>query len=65
MFNRFDICEAYYVFASAHHSGQDSKEYEIFSRLEKIKFSPSINLSYESLTDDGQEIYNNLKVNYG
>ena len=32
-FDRFDICEAYYCYASDYHEGQFSKIYEIFGRL--------------------------------
>ena len=61
MFDRFDICEAYYVFAMLWHKGQWSKEYEIFGRLNRIGFKPSPMLSgSENLTENGQEIYNRL-----
>jgi hypothetical protein len=60
MFDRFDICEAYYVFASIYHKGQWSKEYTIFSRLEKIKFKPRISLREETLSDNAKDIYNSL-----
>ena len=59
-FDRFDICEAYYLFASHYHLGQRSKEYEIFGRLQNIQFKPSPILSEESLTENGQEIYQGL-----
>lgn len=59
-FNRFDICEAYYLFASYWHGGQFSKEYRIFGRLEKIGFKPSPTLSLESLSENGVLIYQNL-----
>lgn len=55
-FDRFDICEAYYVFASLHHGGQWSKTYRIFGRLESIGFRPRRSISKDSLTDNGQEI---------
>lgn len=61
VFNRFDICEAYYVFAMLYHTGQGSKEYAIFGRLRKLGFSPGLYLcSKEGLTENGLEIYRKL-----
>jgi hypothetical protein len=62
-FDRFDICEAWYLFASDYHDGQWSKLYRVFGRLNKIKFKPSPMLSYDSLSDNGKEIYDNLVAN--
>jgi len=59
-FDRFDICEAYYCYASDYHEGQYSKIYEIFGRLYDLKFEPRINLCFESLNENGQWIYQNL-----
>ena len=59
-FDRFDICEAYWCYASDYHEGQFSKIYEIFGRLHELEFRPSMDLSFESLTDNGQSIYENL-----
>lgn len=36
--NRWDICLAYWVFASQWHGGQGSKEYAIFATLERLQF---------------------------
>ena len=59
-FDRFDICEAYYVFAMLHHGGQGSKEYEIFGRLNRMGFKPSPMLSGpEKLSENGLNIYLN------
>lgn len=67
--NRFDICEAWYVFAMLWHGGQWSPEYLIFGRLQQIGFRPSLSLSRgpESLNDNGREIYDRLvsKVQLG
>lgn len=43
-FDRFDICDAYYLFASLYHSGQFSPEYKIFGRLNAIGYKPSAGL---------------------
>lgn len=59
-FDRFDICEAYYLFAAHWHGGQSSKEYRIFGRLDKIKFKARDSLSVETLSDNGLAIYTNL-----
>jgi hypothetical protein len=60
-FNRFDICEAYYLFASEYHSGQWSKEYQIFGRLNNIQFKCRDFLrSRDDLSENSQLIYDNL-----
>ena len=58
-FDRFDICEAYYLFFSHYHEGQWSKKY---ARLSKMLgyFKPAPMLRYDSLTDNGKVIYDNL-----
>jgi len=58
-FNRFDIAEAWYLALSHCHDGQWSKEYKRLCHI-KNYFTPSINLSYETLTENGKSIYNNL-----
>ena len=58
--DRFDICEAYWCFAADWHGGQWSPEYLIFGRLDRMKFRPPMDLSYDSLTENSKEIYNNL-----
>ena len=62
-FDRFDICEAWYAFASDWHGGQWSEEYRIFSRLQAMEFKPAPSIrehGFYALTDNGKEIYNNL-----
>ncbi len=58
--NRFDICEAYYLYASEWHEGQGSSTYAIFGRLDRIGFRPSPILSKRSLTPNGRLILANL-----
>lgn len=55
MFDRFAICEAYRVYATLFHGGQASVEYEVFARLNRLGYSPSMlasddpeDLSYEA-----------------
>lgn len=59
-FDRFDICEAWYVYAVDHHNGMGSREYEVFGRLERLHFRPSLSVRercYDGLTENGKEIY--------
>ena len=61
-FDRFDICEAWYVWASENHGGMFTKEYAIFGRLNRIRFVPRPSLNgWDSLTENGQEIYNAME----
>ena len=55
-FDKFDICEAYWMYASLYHEGQNSEIYEIFGRLHRIGFEPSPFISEDSLTENGKEI---------
>jgi hypothetical protein len=64
-FDRFDICEAYYLFAAHYHGGQYSREYAIFGRLHNLGFSPSPMLCVESLGDNARDIFDNLVENAG
>lgn len=59
-FNRFDICDAYYIFAANYHGGQFSKEYRYFGRLENCRYRPAPSLSEETLSENAKEIYDNL-----
>jgi hypothetical protein len=60
-FDRFDICEAYYLFATDYHGGQWSPEYAIFGRLHRMGFCPGLGgVTYDALTENGKEIYDNL-----
>lgn len=60
-FDRFDICDAYYLYATQYHGGQGSKEYKIHKVLHRIKYRPSMMLNDEDdLSDNAREIYNNL-----
>jgi len=59
-FNRFDILSAYYLYGSLNHRGQFSKEYAYMGRALKAGFKPGLMFSYDSLTDNGKRIYQNL-----
>jgi len=59
MFNRFNICVAYYVYAVEWHGGQNSRAYKIFGRLNKIKFKSGAQ-RFEDLTEEEKIIYEGL-----
>ena len=62
-FNRFDICEAYYMFAMLWHDGMGSETYAIFGRLYRLNYKPSPSLSEPSdLGANAREIYKRLVV---
>lgn len=67
-FNRFDICEAWWVYANSHHGGQGSKEYRILGVLQSIGFSPGMgvqNRGYSELQENAQAIYRKLALSRG
>ena len=55
-FDRFDICEAWFLALSHCHGGQWSREYERLCKMRRY-FRPSPLLSVDSLSDNGREIY--------
>lgn len=60
-FDRFDICEAWYMYLSHYHEGQGSEEYRRLSKL-LTHFSPRGSLRSElDLTDNGYAIYCQLE----
>ena len=58
-FDRFDICEAYFLYFTEAHEGQTSDKYARLSHMLSY-FNPSPVLKYETLTENGQAIYDNL-----
>ncbi len=58
-FDRFDIVEAYHLYYTYHYSGMFDPNYARRCGIENY-FQPSRNHSYESLTENGQMIYDNL-----
>jgi len=64
-FDRFDICEAHYLFAMLWHDGQSGQIYRKFAQLERIEFRPSPCLSDpKHLTENGREIFRQLVTNH-
>lgn len=59
--DRFDICEAWYVYAMLWHGGQGSALYAVFGQLSRMCFriAPSIG-GPENLSENGRAIYNDL-----
>jgi hypothetical protein len=55
-FDRFDICDAYYLALSHCHGGQWSREYARLSRMGAY-FRPSPLLSVENLNENARAIY--------
>lgn len=60
MFDRFDICSAYYLYGSLYHGGQFTKEHAYMGRAMKAGFGPGPFFGYDSLTDNGKDIYQGL-----
>ena len=54
--DRFDICEAWYLALSHCHSGQWSREYSRLSRMSRY-FKPAPGLDVATLTENGRAIY--------
>lgn len=72
-FDLFDICEAHYLLECDYNvngwllerpANQRRKE-ATYVQLHRIGFSPSPALSYETLTDNGRDIYDLLVRRYG
>jgi len=59
-FDRFDICEAWYLYLCDYHGGQWSKEYNRLSRMTAY-FKPRNNLSFGTLSENAQDIYRELE----
>lgn len=65
MFDRFDICEAYFMFAMLWHGGQSCPIYRIFGRLDRVGFRPSPLLCNEDdLSFNSRLIYDQLVANH-
>lgn len=60
-FDRFDICEAWYLFHSNHSDYYTGPQ----ARLRAMDFSPRLNLSVETLSENALEIYAQLCANAG
>ena len=71
-FDRFDICEAHLLIEWDYNVGgrlrerpSNLKRMEATAvQLHRMEFTPHPNLSYESLTENGKEIYDELIKRY-
>lgn len=72
IFDRFDICEAHYLLESDYNVGGVLQERPSNIRrsmstgyqLSRMNFKPAPGLSYETMTDNGKDIYDNLVKRY-
>jgi hypothetical protein len=66
LFDRFSICEAFWVFAAECHGGQFTDVYKIFGRLHNMQFrlGAGAHGSWEALDDDGKEHYYNAWLHF-
>ena len=61
-FDRFDIYEAYHLWFTDFYAGALDPNYARRCRMEeKFRFRPSLCHSYESLSENGQYIYDQLE----
>ena len=60
-FDRFDIYEAYHLWFSDFYSGFDNNYVRRCRMESKFKFSPSFSHSYDSLSENGKYIYDQLE----
>ena len=65
MFDRYDICEAWYLFAADYNGGGGHWLYAKLSQLVRMGFKPAPGLCWDSLTENGQTIYRNLEIQHG
>ena len=63
-FNRFDIVEAYYCFFCDYHEGQYSNKYTRLSKIGSYYKPSRLDKGYDSLSENGKAIYDNLVANY-
>lgn len=72
-FDRFDICEAHYLLECGYNVGgwlperpsNRRRREATHVQLDRIKFRPAPSLSFDTLTENGQEIYRALEARYG
>jgi hypothetical protein len=64
-FDKFDICEAYQVFATLYHGGQWSKEYAIHGRLARIGYRGHNVDRPEELEENARAIFDALVARHG
>lgn len=63
-FDRFDIISAHYAFACDYHNGQWSDLYRRLCRIGRYFTPGPLWRGFDSLTENGQAIYQNLVQNH-
>ncbi len=64
-FDRFDIAEAHLAFCDDHHDGQWSATYKKGCRIRRFLKPGHLWMGFDSLTENGKEIYRALQARYG
>lgn len=59
MFDRFQICESYFLFLSHYHEGQNSKKYKRLSKLTSY-YKPSPLLTLDNASEETKAGYHAL-----
>ena len=59
-FDRFDICEAWFLYLAEWHGGQGSPEYHAMATFHRIRFGPATGLDRRSLSENGRDILASL-----
>lgn len=57
-FDRFDVCEAYYMFATLYQPTRTHRD--TWRKLSRLKFRPSPLLRLESMSENAKEIFGQL-----
>ncbi len=63
-FNRHDVCEAWYLFLSHYHEGQDSRKYARLSKLLGY-YTPSAGGEFGATNENSEAIYHELCLKEG
>jgi len=59
-FDRWDICEAWWLYARDYHEGQGSWSHDILGRLYRMGYRPPRDFEVDQLTQNGLDIYERL-----
>lgn len=60
-FDKWDIVSSHYCFYCDYHGGQSSDFYKRMCRIGRYYKPSPLDKGYESLSENGREIYDNLK----
>lgn len=62
---RFEVCLAYWTFASLYHDGQGSVTYAYLSRLARLRFNPRGRADPDALEGTAREVFDRLCERHG